>query len=184
MNGATRRSGRRFALIVLALVGLAAGCGGGDDKASDTTAPTATTAPGATTPEPGVVTTAPIDPADAPGGPACAGLQKVADLDQRTKGLLLENVDWETVKNFLLTESPKALEGYDEAARRAPSEVAGDIRILQDFTSQSLEAARQSTSVTDFASKAAELPGAADAGAAGQRLDSYARATCGFGVSN
>jgi hypothetical protein len=184
MNGATRRSHRLLVLITLAVVGLAAGCGGGDDKASDTSATTATTAPGPAT-EPDAVTTVPgVSPADAPGGPACAGLRKVADLDQRSKTLLVENVDWETVKNFLLTESPKALEGYGEAARNAPSDVRGDITTLQDFTGQSLEAARQSTSLTDFAAKAADLPGAADAGAAGQRLDSYARATCGFGVSN
>lgn len=182
MNGVTRRSPRLLILVALATLSVAAGCGGGNDNASDTSASTATTA-ATTAPTTALATPPTTGSSDSAGGDVCAGLKKVADLDQETKRLLGESENWDTVRSFLVTESPKVLEGYGQAVEGAPPDVAADISILLDFTTQSIEAARESSSLTDFASKAAALPGAGDAGAAGQRLDSFARTNCGFGVS-
>ena len=88
--------------------------------------------------------------------------------------------DWNAVKAKVIDFSNQLVDAYDRAVPVAPKDLAGDLEKVRQFTESSIDVVRASSSLDEFGSKEAADPKVQTAGAAAVRIDTFAKATCGF----
>ncbi|GGG06044.1 hypothetical protein GCM10007304_20180 [Rhodococcoides trifolii] len=111
----------------------------------------------------------------------CADLQTIADADERTRDPAAQS--WEQQRAVILDGRNSGLDAFDRAIGDAESvrdaTLADDLEAVRAFTVDTIEAVRSSTNFDDFSAQIQALDSTA-AAAAGERLNDYSIATCGF----
>lgn len=178
--------------VVAFLAFLLAGCGasgGGSDAAGSTTSvtagsgdePTTTGAVQTTTLETDESTTPGESTTTAGGGEVCSALEVIKGYEAETRGSA--TAPWSELQPILIDGTPAVIAAYDDAIAAAEPDLAADLKTLRDFTAPTADLAKESSSVEELGGKLAALPGLVESGQAGQRLDTFSRANCGFGTS-
>jgi len=158
-----------------------AGCDS-DDKASDGKADdSSSTAAG--DPTAASESTSADGTTEAAADDICVPLKVIRDYDVEASQAAANGGDWPQLQKELTEGMPVVLDAYDDAIA-IDSDVHDDLVVLRDFTAATEDAAKNSSSIEEFASAAMALPNVEQAGRAGLSVSTFSEKECGFSTGN
>jgi hypothetical protein len=154
-------------VVVLMVLLLAASCGGGSSKSSSTS-----------------TTSASSSSSSAGQGSAavCAALGATEEFSQLASGIATKT--WPQVQALFAAQKDAIASAFAVVESSAPSSIVADVRTIAAFTSRAMAAAATAQSPEQWAQVIAADPGAAESAAAGNRLNTFAKDTCGLDLSS